>query len=72
MNDLSAAAGASQNAANWSSQIAQRIWEKGIEIELDVPDEVRTKLLTIPGVGKLLVELVDAIDDIEVKVRLGQ
>jgi len=71
MAEVDQAANATENAANWASALAQRVWEHGLEADLVVPSTVRAKLDAIRIVGPVLVAVLDALDGVELRVKLG-
>jgi uncharacterized protein (DUF58 family) len=71
MQQVDQAADAAENAANWAAALAQRVWKHGLEIDLVVPESVRAKLTGVRIVGPVLVALVDALDGVELRVKLG-
>lgn len=71
MGQVSQAADATENAANWATAIMSRVWRDGVEIDLVMPETVRTKLQRIRIVGWILIAVVDALDGVELRVKLG-
>jgi len=72
MGDLSDAANESERAAEWIAKIAARFWEKGIEVGVVIPEQVKDGLGTIPSVGLDLRAIAEAAEEVKLRIRLGQ